>query len=91
MILIYLDRPRIFNSGSPYNIPAGSSANLEELKAHYQRKGLEAEEGRMARLTAAQGDSETLARRREAEGVQPTRPTSISSVLEDWGFKRPQK
>lgn len=85
---------RVFNSGSPYNVPAGHTADLTELKAHYQKKNLELEEKRMARLTADAGDSELLAQRREAEGVDAQgnkRPTSISSILEDMGLKRPQK
>ena len=61
---------RIFNTGSPYNVPAGSTVNLDELKAHYQQKNLEAEKKRMARLVATEGDSYDLTQRREAEGAQ---------------------
>ena len=80
---------RIFNSGSPYNVPAGSSANLDELKAHYQRKEAEAEEKRMVRLVAEEGDSDILAQRREGDSRSSGRRTSVSSILEGMGLKRP--
>ena len=72
-------------------MPAGASANLDELKAHYQRKQLEREEKRMARLVAEEGDSEILAQRREGDGKQSGRGTSVSSILEGMGLKRPQQ
>jgi len=30
--------PSIFSTGSPYNVPAGSQANLDELMAHYKQE-----------------------------------------------------
>ena len=35
---------RVFNSGSPYNVQAGQSANLEALIAHYENKNRKDEE-----------------------------------------------
>jgi len=43
---------RVFNTGSPYNVPAGHSANLEDLIAHYKQKNVRAEEARVAKLKA---------------------------------------
>lgn len=39
---------RIFNTGSPWNIPAGQGgANLDKLIAHYEKKNWEAEEAKV--------------------------------------------
>ncbi|MCJ1267427.1 hypothetical protein MMC22_007312 [Lobaria immixta] len=46
--------PEIFNTGSPYNVPAGHSANLDELIAHYHRQNAEANKAREARTRAAE-------------------------------------
>ncbi|MCJ1481641.1 hypothetical protein MMC06_001800 [Schaereria dolodes] len=42
--------PEVFNTGSPYNIPAGHSTNLESLIAHYEKKNAEMQEATMKRL-----------------------------------------
>lgn len=41
---------RLFNSGSPYNVPAGSSTDLSAVVAHYERRNKEMEEARLARM-----------------------------------------
>lgn len=89
---------RLFNSGSPYNVPAGHTADLSELKAHYQQRNLEIQEKQMGRLTAEAGDSEILAQRREAERGQAQaqaqekrRLPSLSTLLETVGLKKPQE
>ncbi|MCJ1351868.1 MAG: hypothetical protein MMC33_001852 [Icmadophila ericetorum] len=33
--------PEVFNTGSPYNVPAGHSANLDQLIQHYHKKNEE--------------------------------------------------
>ena len=63
---------RVFNTGSPYNVPAGSKVDLSEVRAHYQRKNAEMEEKQMAKLKASAGDSDVLAQRR-ATGSAPER------------------
>jgi hypothetical protein len=40
----------IFNAGSPYNVPAGSTADLSAVVAHYNKKNQQIEEERVARL-----------------------------------------
>ena len=42
--LISWDVDRVFNSGSPYNVQAGQTANLEALVAHYENKNRKDEE-----------------------------------------------
>lgn len=44
--------PRIFNTGSPYNVPAGSQANLDELMAYYQKEAISAQEKRERKARA---------------------------------------
>lgn len=40
--LTALDAHRVFNTGSPYNVPAGhGGANLDKLIAHYENKNFE--------------------------------------------------
>ncbi|KAI4259682.1 MAG: hypothetical protein LQ352_000615 [Teloschistes flavicans] len=39
--MVDLSFPEIFNTGSPYNVPAGHGANLDELIAHYKKKNAE--------------------------------------------------
>ncbi len=82
---------RTFNTGSPYNVPAGHTADLSALRAHYQQKNLEKEEEQMAKVTARAGESAILAQRRQAEDEQSSRPISMSSILESVGLKRPDK
>lgn len=46
------DYNRVFNSGSPHNVPAGHGANLNELIAHYHRKNAEQDAKTRARMNA---------------------------------------
>ncbi|MCJ1315441.1 hypothetical protein MMC15_000760 [Xylographa vitiligo] len=41
--MIELKFPEVFNQGSPYNVQAGQTANLDELVAHYEKRNREAE------------------------------------------------
>lgn len=57
----FLDR--IFNTGSPYNVPAGHTANLDELIAHYKKINADVNMAREARSKAAErGDKEPEAK-----------------------------
>ncbi|MCJ1363447.1 hypothetical protein MMC16_002554 [Acarospora aff. strigata] len=48
---VELKFPEIFNTGSPWNIPAGQGgANLDKLIAHYEKKNYEAEEKKVRTL-----------------------------------------
>lgn len=47
---IELRHPEIFNAGSPYNVPAGSTVDLSAVVAHYERKNREIEEARVSRM-----------------------------------------
>ena len=71
---------RIFNTGSPYNVPAGHSIDLEAVKAHYEKQNAEAELKRMERLKWQAGESELLAQR-EAEALEHSKPKSILQRL----------
>ncbi|MCJ1474298.1 hypothetical protein MMC13_002956 [Lambiella insularis] len=42
--MIDLKFPEVFNQGSPYNVQAGQTADLDELVAHYEKKNREAQE-----------------------------------------------
>ena len=55
--------PRIFNTGSPYNVPAGAGADLEHLKAHYEKLNVEAETKRTERLKTQEGENAILTQR----------------------------
>lgn len=48
----FLDRT--FNTGSPYNVPAGHSANLDVLIAHYQQRNRDTEEKKIRKLREAE-------------------------------------
>ena len=39
-----------FNSGAPWNVSAGSQANLSTVAAHYDRQNQKVEESRVARM-----------------------------------------
>ncbi|KAL8720675.1 MAG: hypothetical protein Q9225_002504 [Loekoesia sp. 1 TL-2023] len=54
--LVELRFPEVFNTGSPYNVPAGHGANLNELIAHYQRKNAEQDAKTRARMDAKKAD-----------------------------------
>ncbi|KAH0562820.1 hypothetical protein GP486_002558 [Trichoglossum hirsutum] len=44
--------PEIFNTGAPWNVVAGSQANLDELIAHYQKQNRDEEARKQAVLAA---------------------------------------
>ncbi|KIW20198.1 hypothetical protein PV08_00773 [Exophiala spinifera] len=52
-----LRNPELFNVGSPYNVSAGSSANLSALAKFYQDENKEAERLRIERLKTNNGVS----------------------------------
>ncbi len=81
---------RIFNTGSPYNIPAGHSTDLGALKAHYEKKNVEAEEKRTARLKEMADDNEARRQGREAEEAQLT-DKKAPSILQRMGLQRPEQ
>lgn len=84
---------RIFNTGSPYNIPAGASADLEHLKAHYEKLNVEAEEKRVARLKAHEEESAMLAQRQaeaEPKGILESWLGITMPTLESLGLKKPE-
>lgn len=76
----------MFNTGSPYNIPAGHSADLGALRAHYEKKNVEAEDKRMVRLKEMAEDSEILKQRREAVLADK----KAQSILQWMGLQRPK-
>ncbi|KAM0802471.1 hypothetical protein BDR22DRAFT_131930 [Usnea florida] len=87
---IDLKFPEIFNTGSPYNVPAGHSADLGALRAHYEKKNVEAEEKRMAKQREMARDSEALKQRRDAEEalLADQKPQSI---LQRIGLQKPDR
>ncbi|MCJ1378410.1 hypothetical protein MMC17_001508 [Xylographa soralifera] len=46
--MVELKFPEVFSQGSPYNVQAGQTANLDELVAHYEKQNRDAE-GRVGR------------------------------------------
>ena len=80
---------RIFNTGSPYNIPAGHSADLGALKAHYEKKNVEAEEKRIVRLKKMEDDREDGKRREAEERLLASRKRP--SILQSMGLQRPEQ
>ena len=42
VMVMLMQHGRVFNSGSPYNVQAGQTANLDALVAHYEKKNREA-------------------------------------------------
>lgn len=42
---------RVFNTGSPWNVPAGHGArNMDQLVAHYEKKNADAEDAKLKTL-----------------------------------------
>ncbi|KAL2036859.1 hypothetical protein N7G274_010402 [Stereocaulon virgatum] len=80
---IDLKFPEVFNTGSPYNVPAGHSINLEAVKAHYEKQNAELDRKRMERLKRQAGESELLAQR-EAEAKSKPK-----SILQSLGLAKP--
>ncbi|KAL9129763.1 MAG: hypothetical protein Q9217_001875 [Psora testacea] len=75
---------RVFNTGSVRNIPAGSQANLDELRAHYQRKNDEAEAARMERLKKVTNTSKIFDHE-DGDG-EGEKKGGFASFLEAWGI-----
>ncbi|KAF6220193.1 hypothetical protein HO133_003324 [Letharia lupina] len=86
---IDLKFPEIFNTGSPYNIPAGHSADLGALRAHYEKKNVEVEEKRIAKLKEMAGEREILQRRKEVEEALLA-DKKAPSILQWMGLQRPE-
>lgn len=51
-MLTWPESARIFNTGSPYNVPAGHGANLDELINHYRKKNADQDAKTRARMEA---------------------------------------
>lgn len=49
VMLITVDHS-IFNTGSPYNVAAGTTADLSAVAEHYHKKNQAIEEARVARM-----------------------------------------
>lgn len=57
---------RIFNTGSPWNVPAGQGgANLDKLIAHYEKKNYDEEERKLRTLREGkkEPDPDSIVRR----------------------------
>ena len=81
---------RIFNTGSPYNIPAGHSADLGALKAHYHQQNIKAEERRIVRLQEMEEESKFLEHRREVQRAQLAKQKP-PTMLQKMGLQRPDE
>ncbi|KAL8397646.1 hypothetical protein RB594_004382 [Gaeumannomyces avenae] len=51
---VELKFPEIFQTGSPYNVPAGHYGNMDKVVAHYKQQHLEEEERKAKKLAAKQ-------------------------------------
>ncbi|KAL1990303.1 hypothetical protein VTN49DRAFT_6142 [Thermomyces lanuginosus] len=47
---VELKDPELFNGGSPYNVPAGSRADVSAVAAYYHKRNQQIEEQRVARM-----------------------------------------
>ena len=64
---------RVFQTGSPHNIPAGSQANLDELMEFYRKQNREAQEKRERKAKAIyEGRESELSRWPDESKVKPT-------------------
>ena len=54
---------RIFNTGSPWNIPAGHTANMDKLIAHYEKEAVEQQSKKLKDLREGNLLAEKPARR----------------------------
>lgn len=70
--------PRVvFNGGSPWNVPAGSTVDLEHVRQHYQKQNQKAEVERRERLEwMAQRDAE----QKETDKVKEAFGQTIDAV-----------
>ena len=57
-----------FNGGSPYNVPAGHGAKLNEVIAHYQKKNAEQDAKARARADEIATIASSRAESRESKG-----------------------
>ena len=89
-LLIAVAARRIFNTGSPRNIVAGSQANLDELRAHYQR---ELEAATMRRAENLKKRTENLEILGDNSGKGQGSKGAFASFMETFGVvgKREKK
>ena len=66
-MLVCLSVCRIFNTGSPYNVPAGHSVDLGAVIAHYEKQNAATEAKRIERVARQANDAEVLAERVASE------------------------
>lgn len=52
--ILLISYSRIFNTGSPFNVPAGHTVNLDKVIAHYHQENENANKAREARTKAAE-------------------------------------
>lgn len=82
-LLISLLVYRIFNTGSPYNVPAGHSVDLSTVIAHYEKQNAATEEKRIERVKRQAEDAELQAQK------QATERNRKSSILQQMGLAKP--
>ena len=76
---------RIFNTGSPYNVPAGHSIDLGAVIAHYEKQNAATEEKRIERVRRQANDAELLAEKVASE--RNRKP----GVLQQLGLAKPDE
>ncbi|KAI4168881.1 MAG: hypothetical protein LQ348_007417 [Seirophora lacunosa] len=77
--LVELEFPEVFNTGSPYNVPAGHGADLNELIAHYHRKNREQDAKIRSRMESKKGELQQQ-ERATLPGEKPKGAPSFSAV-----------
>ncbi|KAI1374113.1 hypothetical protein F4677DRAFT_447759 [Hypoxylon crocopeplum] len=55
---VELKTPELFNSGSPWNVPAGHYVNLDHVTEHYRKQAADEEERKVKRLQAKSKEAE---------------------------------
>lgn len=55
---LLISESRIFNTGSPFNVPAGHTVNLDKVIAHYHKENENANKAREARSKTAESAQE---------------------------------
>lgn len=61
----------MFNGGSPWNVPAGSTVDLDHVRQHYQKQNVKADierRERLARMAQLSEGQEETAKVKEAFG-----------------------
>ncbi|KAL8823228.1 MAG: hypothetical protein Q9191_006052 [Dirinaria sp. TL-2023a] len=72
-VRVELRFPEIFSTGSPYNVPAGHQANLDELIEHYRKRNVEAQEKRERKAQAIyEGRENELSRWADESQIKPS-------------------